>query len=69
MAFITRSVDDLSWLCEKTLGKSINPYVIGKWDSKKYEVLQKKKLKFGYIVEDHEMKAIPSVRNALMESV
>lgn len=39
MGFITRSVDDLSWLCERTLGKSMNynPYLIGEWDGKKYE--------------------------------
>lgn len=54
MGFITRTVDDLTWLCERTLGKSptYNPYIIGEWNNQKYEELKKKKLRFGYIVED-----------------
>ena len=39
LGYITRSVDDLSWLTERTLGKSLkyNPYITNTWDSKKYE--------------------------------
>ena len=68
MGFITRSVNDLTWLCERTLGKSTsyNPYLTGKWDSQKYEKLKQKKIKFGYIIEDHEMKAVPAVRNSML---
>lgn len=32
MGFMTRKVDDLAWLCSKTLGKTVyesNPYVYG----------------------------------------
>ena len=34
LGFLTRNVEDLEWLCEKTLGKTIdhNPYVFGEWN-------------------------------------
>lgn len=55
MGFITRSVDDLSWVCERTLGKTevYNPYILGKWNAEKFQKYKNKKLKFGYIIEDH----------------
>ncbi len=38
IGFITKDVNDLTWLCERTLGKTVdyNPYVIGKWNAEKY---------------------------------
>lgn len=71
LGFMTRSVDDLSWVCERTLGKTIkyNPYVMGEWNSAKFEKMKTKKLKFGYMIEDHEMKAAPAIRNSILESV
>ena len=71
LGFMTRSVDDLSWLCERTLGKTIeyNPYVTGAWNQHKFEETKKKKLKFGYMIEDHEMKAVPAVNNSILESI
>ena len=70
MGFITKSVDDLEWVCEKTIGRSLepNPYLYGEWDRKKYEEAKKKPLRFGYLIEDHEMKCAPSIRNSLLES-
>ena len=68
LGFITRSVDDLTWLAERTLGKSLkyNPYITNTWDSKKFEELKGKKLRFGFMIEDHEMTAAPAVRNAIL---
>lgn len=68
---MTRSVDDLSWLCSKTIGRSINPnsFVYGEWDSQRYEKAKKQKFRVGYMIEDHEMKAAPAIKNGIKETI
>ena len=44
------------------------PVSVRRGDRKKYEEAKKKPLKFGYLIEDHEMKCAPSIRNSLLES-
>ena len=64
-------MEDLAWICRKTLGKSLNknPYIYNEWDEQKYEEYKRKKLKFGFILEDQEMKVAPAIRNAMNETI
>jgi hypothetical protein len=57
LGYLTRSVDDLRWLCERTFGKSrgYNPYVIQRWDDERYNEYKNKKLKYGYMIDYNEM--------------
>ena len=68
---MTRSVEDLEWLCEKTLGKTLNynPSVFGTWNKELYEQSKSSKKRFGLISSTHEIDLAPAVKNVLDETV
>ena len=68
---MTRNVNDLSWLCSKTIGRSINSssFVFGDWNTERYEKAKKQKFRVGYMIEDHEMKAAPAIKNGIKETL
>jgi Asp-tRNA(Asn)/Glu-tRNA(Gln) amidotransferase A subunit family amidase len=55
--FMTRCVDDIRWLCEKTYGKTIvpNPMCVGIWNQQAYEKALFTKKRYGVISKIKEM--------------
>ena len=69
LGFITKQVDDIAWLCEKTIGKTLsyNPMVNHPWNTQLYQEakLSKKKVSLLTLGKYQEMALAPAVKNVL----